>query len=173
MRSMLSVLRSFTGSALARLSLAAGLFGLILEFASFELLAQQPGNNRPGQNIQRAAVGPFGNQQNQNPLFAGPNNNPGQNNPGQNNGRKGGAANADFDSLIDLIVSTVATDTWAENGGGAAEIRPFPGGVLVDASGMLKLKAHADAARNLVAKRGSAPSVAAANSNSARQASTL
>jgi general secretion pathway protein D len=38
----------------------------------------------------------------------------------------GGGANADFDSLIDLIVSTVETDTWAENGGGQAEIRPFP-----------------------------------------------
>ena len=41
-------------------------------------------------------------------------------------GGMGGAANADFDSLIDLIVSTVSTDTWAENGGGTAEIRPFP-----------------------------------------------
>ncbi len=41
-------------------------------------------------------------------------------------GGMGGAANADFDSLIDLIVSTVETDTWAENGGGQAEIRPFP-----------------------------------------------
>jgi general secretion pathway protein D len=38
----------------------------------------------------------------------------------------GGAANADFDSLIDLIVSTVSTETWADNGGGQAEIRPFP-----------------------------------------------
>ena len=53
---------------------------------------------------------------------------------------RGGAANADFDSLIDLIQSTVATDTWAENGGGKAEIRPFPNGVLVDAGGMLRLK---------------------------------
>ncbi len=41
-------------------------------------------------------------------------------------GSLGGGANADFDSLIDLIVSTVATETWAENGGGEAEIRPFP-----------------------------------------------
>ena len=41
-------------------------------------------------------------------------------------GGMGGGANADFDSLIDLIVSTVSTDTWAENGGGEAEIRPFP-----------------------------------------------
>ena len=41
-------------------------------------------------------------------------------------GGMGAGANADFDSLIDLITSTVATDTWAENGGGQAEIRPFP-----------------------------------------------
>ena len=37
----------------------------------------------------------------------------------------GGGANADFDSLIDLIISTVASETWAENGGGEAEIRPY------------------------------------------------
>jgi general secretion pathway protein D len=40
-------------------------------------------------------------------------------------GGMGAGANADFDSLIDLIVSTVSTETWAENGGGEAEIRPF------------------------------------------------
>lgn len=45
---------------------------------------------------------------------------------GSGPGGMGGAALADFDSLIDLIVSTVHTDTWAENGGGQAEIRPFP-----------------------------------------------
>lgn len=37
----------------------------------------------------------------------------------------GGGANADFDSLIDLIISTVASESWAENGGGEAEIRPY------------------------------------------------
>ena len=41
-------------------------------------------------------------------------------------GGLGGAANADFASLIDLIISTVQPDTWAENGGGEADIRPFP-----------------------------------------------
>ena len=41
-------------------------------------------------------------------------------------GSMGAGANADFDSLIDLITATVANDTWAENGGGTAEIRPFP-----------------------------------------------
>ena len=45
---------------------------------------------------------------------------------GSGPGGMGGAASADFDSLIDLIVSTVASETWAENGGGEAEIRPFP-----------------------------------------------
>jgi general secretion pathway protein D len=45
---------------------------------------------------------------------------------GSGPGGMGGGANADFDSLIDLIVSTIASETWAENGGGEAEIRPFP-----------------------------------------------
>ena len=45
---------------------------------------------------------------------------------GSGPGGMGAGANADFDSLIDLITSTVSTDTWAENGGGQAEIRPFP-----------------------------------------------
>jgi len=53
---------------------------------------------------------------------------------GANQGSGGGAASADFDSLIDLIQSTVAVDTWAETGGGEAEIRPFPTGVMVDAA---------------------------------------
>ena len=78
MRSMLSVLRSFAGSVWPRRGLAAGLSVLILALAGGELLAQQPGNNPPGQNIQKAAIGPVGNQQNQNPLFAGPNSNLGQ-----------------------------------------------------------------------------------------------
>ncbi|MEM6798235.1 MAG: DUF1598 domain-containing protein [Planctomycetota bacterium] len=62
--------------------------------------------------------------------LAGPNNGP----PGQ----QGGGANADFDSLIDLIVSTVASETWAENGGGEAEIRPYVGGVYADSRGALR-----------------------------------
>lgn len=46
---------------------------------------------------------------------------------GMGPGGMGGGANADFDGLIDLIVSTVASETWAENGGGEAEIREFVG----------------------------------------------
>ncbi len=41
-------------------------------------------------------------------------------------GGLGGAAAADFDSLIDLIVSTVDNDTWMENGTGEGEIQQFP-----------------------------------------------
>jgi general secretion pathway protein D len=55
------------------------------------------------------------------------------NSPGQSStpmgggpGGLGGAANADFDSLIDLITSTVEYDTWMENGSGEGEIQPFP-----------------------------------------------
>ncbi|MCA9233824.1 MAG: hypothetical protein KDA44_00020, partial [Planctomycetales bacterium] len=38
----------------------------------------------------------------------------------------GGAANADFDSLIDLIIGTVEYDSWMENGTGQGDIQPFP-----------------------------------------------
>ncbi len=35
------------------------------------------------------------------------------------------AAGPDFDTLTDLLISTIDADTWAENGGGEAEIRPL------------------------------------------------
>lgn len=57
------------------------------------------------------------------------------------NGQTGGAANADFDSLIDLIQSTVESDTWVENGTGDGEISPFPTGVFVDSQGALRFAA--------------------------------
>ena len=41
-------------------------------------------------------------------------------------GGLGGAATADFDSLIDLIISTVEHESWMENGTGEGEIQPFP-----------------------------------------------
>jgi hypothetical protein len=86
-------------------------------------------------------------------------------------GQAGGAANADFDSLIDLIVSTVANETWAENGGGEAEIRPFPTGVMVDAAGTLALvKASAP---ELDERRGTAPPAAAPPAGDAHRSATL
>ncbi len=59
------------------------------------------------------------------------------------NGGNGGAQSADFDSLIDLVISTVAPDSWAENGGGLGDIRPFPNGVWVDAQGVLNQSGEA------------------------------
>ena len=67
-------------------------------------------------------------------------------------GGRGGAALADFDSLIDLMTSTIAPDSWDEVGGPGA-VEPFPGGVLVDASGLLKKLDTADADRSLAHSR--------------------
>jgi hypothetical protein len=49
---------------------------------------------------------------------------------------RGGATQADFDTLIDLITSTIAPTTW-DTVGGPGAIDGFPGGVYVDTSGLL------------------------------------
>ena len=64
-------------------------------------------------------------------------------------GLQGGSAQADFDSLIDLIQSTVAADSWTENGTGEGEISPFPTGVFVDARGTLRF-AQPEAGEQLI-----------------------
>ncbi len=48
-----------------------------------------------------------------------------------------GGAQADFDTLIELITSTVKPDTWDEVGG-PGSVSEFPNGVYVDASGELQ-----------------------------------
>ena len=53
-------------------------------------------------------------------------------------GQQGGAASADFDSLIDLITSTVEADSWMENGTGEGDLQPFFNGVFADAAGTLR-----------------------------------
>jgi hypothetical protein len=50
---------------------------------------------------------------------------------------RGGGVFADFDSLIQLITSTIAPDTWDDVGGPGA-VEPFPGGVYVDGEGVLR-----------------------------------
>lgn len=88
-----------------------------------------------------------GGQQNQGVGF-----NPGGQGQGQGQGQgnqtgfPGGAANADFDSLMDLISSTVGSDTWVDNGG-TAEMRPFPTGVWIDPKGVLRQSAGKPAVR--------------------------
>ena len=49
----------------------------------------------------------------------------------------GGGSFADFQSLIDLIQTTVVPDTW-EALGGPSTMAPYPQGVYVDASGTLR-----------------------------------
>jgi len=49
----------------------------------------------------------------------------------------GGGAEPDFDSLINLLKTTVRPDTW-DDGGGPGTVSPFPTGVWVDPQGVLK-----------------------------------
>jgi hypothetical protein len=115
----------------------------------------------------------FGNAPQQQNVAFGPNQGVNAGSQQTATGNAGGAASADFDSLIDLIESTVATDTWAETGGGEAEIRPFPTGAMVDAAGTLKLvKATAPTAK-LAESRGTAPPVKSTASADARRTSKL
>jgi hypothetical protein len=51
-------------------------------------------------------------------------------------GAPGGGSMADFDSLINLIKTTVSPDSW-DDVGGPGSIAPFQGGVRVDADGVV------------------------------------
>jgi hypothetical protein len=157
MRSAISLLRSrIFERVLVRV--------LIVVMAAFAAdAAAQPANNQQPGNLPNIFLPPGGQQPN---ALAGPNN-------GSTTANRGASANADFDSLIDLIQSTVATETWAENGGGEAEMRPFPGGVLVDASGTIKLRSQVGARSDLVAKRGEVPQSAAITRGDVRATSAL
>jgi hypothetical protein len=133
--------------------------------------AQPAVDARQGNNAQNALIAPAGNNQGVGLLNGA--------NPAGTQNPQGGAALADFESLIELIVSTVATDTWAENGGGEADIRPFPTGVLVDAAGTLRLRLKNDRVENvanLTALRGRAPPLASSrprDTAESRRSSTL
>ncbi|MFO0896017.1 MAG: DUF1598 domain-containing protein [Pirellulales bacterium] len=69
-------------------------------------------------------------------------------------GRMGGSQ-ADFDTLIDLIVTTIAPDSWDEVGG-PGSISPFPTGVFIDADGLMRRSEPKDAGVELVALRSNA-----------------
>jgi hypothetical protein len=129
------------------------------------LAAQPAENSRPG-GFQPVPAAPSGGSAT---VFPNPDGAPTTTGDSQ----RGAGANADFDSLIDLIISTVATDTWAENGGGEADIRPFPGGVFVDAAGTLRHKTRVAMSRadDLRARRGAARPRAAESAGDARRPS--
>ena len=57
--------------------------------------------------------------------------------PAGSGGALGGGTMADFDSLINLITTTLAPQTW-ETLGGPGAIDSFPGGVYVDTAGLMK-----------------------------------
>jgi hypothetical protein len=66
-------------------------------------------------------------------------------------GARGGGSMADFDSLIELITTTLKPDSWDDVGGPGA-VDQFTGGVYVDSVGMLK-KLPPNTDRSLVAIR--------------------
>lgn len=57
--------------------------------------------------------------------------------PRASSSARGGGTMADFDTLIDLITATIAPQTWDDVGGPGA-VDGFPGGVFVDATGVMK-----------------------------------
>ena len=57
--------------------------------------------------------------------------------PAGQNGGQGGGTIADFTSLIDLIQTTVAPDTW-EALGGPSTMSPYVAGIFVDGEGVVK-----------------------------------
>lgn len=63
-----------------------------------------------------------------------------------------GGAQADFDALIDLIVSTVRPQTWDEVGG-PGSISEFQNGVYVDAAGVLRRAIKAEQPQGLATAR--------------------
>jgi hypothetical protein len=70
-------------------------------------------------------------------------------------GGRGGGNQADFESLIDLITSTVQPPSW-DKAGGNASIKEFPTGVLVDPQGVLRPMLKEEAGRRLAALRAAA-----------------
>ena len=85
-------------------------------------------------------------------------------------GGQGGGVQADFDSLIDLITSTIQPTTWDEVGG-PGSVAPFPTGVYVDAQGVLQPLMKHDAGGSLAALRAS--SVPRSGAGDVRQPSPL
>lgn len=85
-------------------------------------------------------------------------------------GHFGGADLADFDSLIDLITSTVAPTSW-DQVGGPGSVAPYPSGVLVDTQGFMRTKVKEELAGELSDLR--ARSAARARHESVRRDSPL
>lgn len=68
-------------------------------------------------------------------------------------GAAGGGSEPDFDSLIDLITSTVKPTSW-DTVGGPGSVAPFPTGVYVDSQGILRNTLKEEATGRLGQLRG-------------------
>jgi hypothetical protein len=86
-------------------------------------------------------------------------------------GGMGGGVEPDFESLIELISSTIAPETWREAGGTQGELKQHEGGILVDARGAMKPIVNAAETARLGALRREAAQMS--ESRAARRASTL
>lgn len=82
---------------------------------------------------------------------------------------RGGGVQADFDSLIDLIITTIAPESWVDVGG-PGSIKEFATGVWVDPAGLMK-KLAPETDRSLAAARRQAAAVLA--SGNPRRSSAL
>jgi len=69
-------------------------------------------------------------------------------------GGRGGASQADFQSLMDLITATIEPNTW-DAVGGPGSIAPFETGVRVDAQGLLQRLLKSEETGSLAALRAS------------------
>lgn len=67
-------------------------------------------------------------------------------------GARGGGQAADFESLMELITSTVAPITWDDVGGNGS-IQPFPSGIHVDPDGLIRRVLEPDRAGRLAELR--------------------
>lgn len=90
---------------------------------------QAQNGNRHGALGSLGSMTSFGGQQYNNRLGSSASGHAGQ--AGQ-----GGAAQADFDTLINLIKSTIEPLSW-DDAGGSGTIQPFPGGIYIDRDGLV------------------------------------
>lgn len=84
-------------------------------------------------------------------------------------GGSGGGSQADFDSLINLITSTIRPQSW-DTVGGPGSISPFPTGVWIDSHGLLQPLLKDDRGSNLEALRAANSPSATANKSVRREA---
>lgn len=76
------------------------------------------------------------------------------------NGSPGGGVRPDFESLIELITSTIRPSDWQENGGTVGFIKSHPGGVFIDAAGQMKPIVNAVESARLASLRREAAQIA-------------